>query len=174
MRRIAGRAIYVATAVAVVALIGGFAIASIALTSTSQNAQGNYVSSTGAVTGLTYTSTVLNSTNSPPPPASSGTAAAPQALVASENAFCASPTCTAADFAQTVTYTFTASMTGSVQITIHVTATFDGGAATIYLKNSAAVAGTIVLTWDLGTATSTLNGVTLAAQQCTGAGGTCP
>ncbi len=172
MRRIGGRLIYVATASAIFALIGGFAIASIGLTNSSQNAQGNFVSSAGAVTGVTYTSTVLGATTNPAPPASTGTAGAPQAVVAATNAFCAT-TCTAGDFAQVVTYTFTTSMTGSIQISIQVTASAGGGSTTLYLKQATvAVAGTIVITWDVGTATSTLTAVTLGLQQCSGA--TCP
>ncbi|HEV2317477.1 MAG TPA: hypothetical protein VGV89_07890 [Thermoplasmata archaeon] len=142
------------------------------MTNSSQNGEGNFVSASGAVTGLTYTSTVLGVTGSPAPSSSSGTAGAPQAVAAGANDFCAN-TCTAGDFAQVVTYTFTTSMSGSIQITIQVTATTGGGAATIYLKQAAAaVGGTIVLTWDLGTATNSITSVTLTAQQCSGA--TCP
>ncbi|MCI4368657.1 MAG: hypothetical protein L3K09_03745 [Thermoplasmata archaeon] len=173
MRRISGKVIYGATAVGIFALIGGFAIASISLTSSTQNASGNYVSSSGGVTGVTYTSTVLGATTNPAPSASTGTGGAPQAVVAGANAFCASASCTAGDFAQVVTYTFTVSMTGSIMITIQVTASAGGGTSTLYLKQAgSAVAGTIVLTWDVGTATSTLTAVTLGVQQCSGA--TCP
>ncbi len=173
MKRIGGKAIYGATAVTVVALIAGFAIATISLTSSSQSASGNYVSSLGAVTGLTYTSTVLGATSNPAPSASTGSAGAPEAVVTGTNAFCASASCTAGDFAQLITYTFTTSMTGSIQITIFVTASAGGGSATIYLKQAViAVGGTMVLTWDLGSATSTLTAVTLSDQQCSSA--TCP
>ena len=174
MKRIGGRLIYGVTAATVFALIAGFAIASISLTASSQNAGGNFVSSNGAVTGLTYTSTVLGATSNPPPAASSGSAATPQALVANANSFCAT-TCVAGHFAEVVTYTFTTSMTGSIQILIQVTATPGNGTATLYLKQAAtAVGGTIVLTWDAGNATATLTAVTLVDQQCVGAGGSCP
>ncbi|MCI4349937.1 MAG: hypothetical protein L3K15_00245 [Thermoplasmata archaeon] len=154
------------------ALIAGFAMASISLTTTTQNASGNYVNASGAVTGVTYTSTVLGATSNPAPAASTGSAGAPQVVVAGANAFCAN-TCTVGDFAQIVTYTFTTSMTGSIQISIQVTASAGGGAATLYLKQAGtAVAGTIVLTWDVGSSSATLTAVTLGLQQCSGA--TCP
>jgi hypothetical protein len=172
MRRIEGRTIYVATAATILALIGGFTIGSIGLTNSTQNASGNFVSSSGAVTGVTYTSTVLGATSNPAPSASTGSAGAPQVVVTGANNFCAN-TCTAGDFAQIVTYTFTTSMTGSIQISIQVTASSGGGSATIYLKQAGtAVGGTVVLTWDVGTSTSTLTAVTLGVQQCSGA--TCP
>jgi len=168
------RMVYAATIVGILALVSGFALASIGLTFSNQNAQGNYVKSSGAVTGLTYTSTVLGSTSNPAPSSSSGTATSPQAVVSGVNAFCANA-CTSEDFAELATYTFTTSMVGSILITIQVTATADGGAATIYLMQATtAVAGTIVLTWDLGTANATLTAVTLTDQQCTGSSGTCP
>ena len=164
--------IFVATAAAIVALTAGFALASIALTNSSQQAGGNYVSATGAVTGLTYTVTVLGATTNPAPAAPSGTAGSPQAVAAGANALCLN-TCTAGDLAEEVSYTFTTSMTGSVQITIQVTASAGGGTTTLYVKQAAtAVAGTLLLTWDLGSASSTLTAVTLADQQCATA--TCP
>jgi hypothetical protein len=172
MQRIAGRLIYGVTGAMVVALVAGFALATIALTNSSQNASGNYVSSAGAVTGVTYTSTVLGATSNPAPSASTGTGGAPQVVVTGANAFCAN-TCTAGNFAELTTYTFTTSMTGSILITYYVTASSGGGSTTIYLKQAGtAVAGTIVLTWDIGTTTSTLTSVTLSVQQCSGA--TCP
>ncbi len=172
MRRVSGKLIYGVTAASIVALVAGFAMAAIALTNTSQNGAGNFVSASGAVTGNTYTSTVLGATSNPAPAASTGTAGVPQAVVTGANAFCAT-TCTAGDFAQVVTYTFTVSMTGSIQISIQVTASVGGGSTTLYLKQAAAaVAGTIVITWDVGTASSSLTAVTLGLQQCSGA--TCP
>lgn len=172
MNRISGRVIYGLTGAAIIAMIAGFAIASISLTSTTQNASGNYVNASGGVTGVTYTSTVLGATSNPAPSASTGTGGAPQAVVSGANAFCAN-TCTAGDFAEVVTYTFTTSMAGSIQISIQVSASAGGGSTTIFLKQAAtAVGGTIVLTWDLGNSSSTLTSVTLGLQQCSGA--TCP
>lgn len=174
MKRVHGRAIYLATIVAIFGMVGGFALASIALSTTNQNAEGNFVSSAGAVTGLTYTSTVLGATASPAPSASTGSAATPQALVAGANAFCAN-TCTASNYAEIVTYTFTTSLTGSVQITIQVSTSAGTGTATLFLAQAnTPTSGTISMTWDLGSASVTLNSVTLTAQQCTGAAGACP
>ncbi|MCI4331674.1 MAG: hypothetical protein L3K19_07520 [Thermoplasmata archaeon] len=147
-------------------------MASITLTNTTQTGEGNYVNSSGGVTGVTYTSTVLGATTNPAPSASSGSAGAPQAVVTAANAFCVN-TCTAGDFAQVITYTFTTSMSGSILISVQVTASAGGGSGTLYLKQAGtAVGGTIVLTWDLGTGSSTLTAVTLGLQQCSGA--TCP
>ena len=174
MKRVHGRAIYLATIVAIFGLVGGFALASIALSTTSQNAEGNYVNSAGSVTGLTYSSTVLSATASPAPGASTGSATTPQTVAAGTNAFCAN-TCTANDYAEIITYAFTTSMTGSVEITVHVSTSASTGTATIYLAQATtATSGTIVITWDLGSASLTLNSVTLTAQQCTGAAGACP
>ena len=169
-----GRAIYLATIVAIFGLVGGFALASIALSTTSQNAEGNYVNSSGAVGGLVYTSTVLGATPTPAPAASTGTALAPQTVAGGVNAFCAT-TCNPHDYAEVITYTFTTSMTGSVQISIDVSTSVSTGTATIYLAQATtATSGTIQITWDLGSASLTLNSVTLTAQQCTGAAGACP
>jgi hypothetical protein len=166
------KGIYFATLVVVLAIVAGYAAANIVLTNNTQNASGNYVNGSSGVTGLTYTITILGSTSTPAPSASTGTGAVPQAVVTGANAFCAN-TCTAGDFAQQITYTFTTSMAGSVFITIQVSAATLGGTATLYLKQAAsAVSGTIVIYWDMGTASTTLTAVTTTAQQCSSA--TCP
>jgi hypothetical protein len=170
------RAFYAATIFAMVALTAGFVLGAITLSNSSQNAGGNLVNGSGAVTGLSYTSTVLGATPNPVPAAPTGTAAVPQAVVVGANALCAN-TCTAGDFDQTISYTFTAGMTGSVMIQVVVTTTLPatGGTATLYLKQAGApVAGTIAITWDLGNGGGTVTAVTLSDQQCTGAGGVCP
>jgi hypothetical protein len=158
--------------VALVALLTGFALAAITINATSQNAQGNYVNAVGAVGGLTYTSDVLASVVGAPSVAT-GTGAVPVAVVAGANSYCLVAACTAGDPAQVLTYTFTAAMAGSIEINIVI-----GGTAiskVVYLKQAAAaVAGTIVLYGDLGTATTTLTGVSAEVQQCTGAAGVCP
>jgi hypothetical protein len=173
--RISGRLVYAGTIITLLALVAGFVIASITVTQSNQSAQGNYVTATGAVTGVSYTSTVLSYTPSPAPTAPTGTAAAPQAVAAGANNFCITATCTAYDPAQVVTYTFTAGMTGSIQIS-YVIQTTTGPASiatTVYLKQAAtAVAGTIVLVADLGTTGATITGTTLSVQECSGA--TCP
>jgi molybdenum cofactor biosynthesis enzyme len=172
-RKISRRTIYIGTVIAMVAMVGGFALATIGISNSAQNAEGNYISSSGAVTGLTYTSTVLGAVSNPAPSAGTGSASAPAAVVSGTNTFCVSSTCTAGDPAQTVTYTFTTSMSGSIQIEITVTATSGGGTYTLYEKQATtATSGTLVLVWDMGTSTNTITAVTLAAQQCSGA--TCP
>lgn len=171
--RLRRRSVYLTTVVGMFAMVGGFALATIAVANSAQNAEGNYISSSGAVTGLTYTSTVLGAVSNPAPSAGAGTASVPAAVVAGANTFCVSAGCASGNPAQTVTYTFTSSMTGSVQIEITVTAASGGGTYTLYEKQAAtAVGGTLVLVWDLGPSTNTITAVTLAAQQCSGA--TCP
>jgi hypothetical protein len=160
------KGVYLATLVVVLAIVAGYAAASIVLNSSTQHASGNYISGASSVTGLTYTATVLGVTSDPPPAASSGTGTAPQALVAGPNAFCGSSSCVGGDFSQQVTYTFTTSMAGAVFITVQVAANSGAGTVTLYLgQASTAVAGSIVIYWDLGTS-NTLTAVTTTAQQC--------
>jgi hypothetical protein len=166
------KGIYFATLVVVLAIVAGYAAANIVLTNNTQNASGNYINGSSGVTGLTYTITILGVTPTSGILAYSGTGAVPQALVAGANAFCGN-TCTAGDFTQEIEYTFTAGMSGSIFLTVQVTAASLGGSQTLYLKQAAtAVAGTIVIYWDMGTATTTLTAVTTTAQQCSSA--TCP
>jgi hypothetical protein len=169
------RRVTAATLTALVLFVAGFAIASIAVNHSNQSAAGNFVTASGAVTGLTYTSAVLAYTASPAPSAPTGTGAAPQALVVGANAFCVSATCTAYDPAELVTYTFTALLAGSVEVSLALVLASGPAtiATTLYLKQAAtAIAGTIVLVVDLGTGGAVLSGLTLDAQQCSGA--TCP
>jgi hypothetical protein len=165
-KRIPGRTIYAATILAMLGLVGGYALATISITASTQTGEANYISAGGAITGLSYTSTVLSMTSNPAPAASTGTSSAPQLLLIGANAFCAN-TCTAGDVAEIVTYTFTTSFAGAAQIKMQVTASSGGGSTTFYLAQAVvAVSGTIVLTWDMGTSTSTITAVTLTAQQC--------
>jgi hypothetical protein len=167
------KAFYAATIFAMIALTAGFVLGAITLTNSSQNAQGNYVNASGAVAGLAYASTVLNATPSAGMTAYTGTAAAPQAYAGGFVRYCADTTpCVAGDFAQTISYTVTAPLTGSFQVVVVVTASAGGGTNTIYLKSAGGLTGTIQLFWDLGTASATITAVTITAQQCSGA--TCP
>jgi hypothetical protein len=166
-------ALYVAILVGTLATVSGYALASIALTNNSETAQGNYVNAAGSVTGMSYTSTVASATPNPAPAAAGGSAATPQALASGTNAVCASPSCTAGDFAQIATYTFTAGFAGSAQISIQVTAASGSGSATLYFQQAGTpVSGTIVIYWDLGSATNSLTATTITVQQCSGA--SCP
>lgn len=164
MKRIGGRAIYVGTIVAILALVAGFVAASVAISNSTQNAEANYVNASGAVTGLSYTSTVLTSVTASPV-ASTGTATAPQTLSSGSNVFCAT-TCANGDPSEDVTYTFTTSMTGAIEINLNVIA----GATTttsLYLQQpGTAVSGSIVIVTDVGAASSTISSVTVTAQQC--------
>src|SRR5689334_14357619 len=101
MRRIASRTIYALTLAGVAGLLGGFALASVAITSTTQNGQANFISAGGAVTGLTFSSAVLGSVGLVPPSASTGTASTPQTLGAASNSFCLSASCTTGHIQET-------------------------------------------------------------------------
>lgn len=165
-RKVPGRAIYVGTLVALFGVLGGYALATIAVSASTQNAEGNYVSAGSGVAGLTYSSAVLNTTTNPAPAASTGTHTAPQSLVNGANALCAN-TCAAGDFAEVVTYTFTTSLSGAFELNVQVQATSGGGQVTLYLQAPATNnGGTIAITWDLGNGSNTITSVTVTAQQC--------
>ena len=172
-RRISEKAVFVATILAMLGLVGGYALATISVTASTQNGIANYVSAGGSITGFTYSSTQLKTVATPAPSASTGTATAPQSLLVVLDAYCAN-TCTSGDIAEIVTYAFTTSFSGAVQITIQVTASSGGGSATLYLAQATvAVAGSITITWDLGTSTATITAVSVTAQQCSSST-TCP
>ena len=174
MKRIGGRAIYAGTIVAILALVAGFVAASIAVNTTNQNAQGNFVSSTNAVTGLTYTSTVLAPIVSAPSAQGGGSQSTPPALAAGANAVCVSATtCTNGHVSDEITYTFTTSLAGSIQISVDVIGNSTVSGTVYFAQAGTPVAGTIVISVDLGTS-NVIQSVTLTAQQCTGAGGACP
>ncbi len=161
------KGVYFATIVVVLAIIAGYAAASVVLSSGNQHASGNNVNVVGAVTGLTYASTILGVTTDPAPAASTGLSSATQAVADGGNAFCGN-TCTAGDFSEEINYTFTTSMAGSVLITVNVAALTGGGMTTLYLKQTSGDSGWIVIYWDLGIS-NTLDAVTTTAQQCNGA-----
>jgi hypothetical protein len=96
-------------------------------------------------------------------------------LGAGENDFCLSATCTTGNPSETVTYSFDATLSGSVQLTLYVGAGSAGGQKTLYVHQaSSAVSGTIVMVWDLGSAGATVSSATITVQACTGASGACP
>ncbi len=173
MRR---KIVYAVTAAAVLAMVAGFALATITLNTQAQDGSGMYVN-TGSVTGLTYSGTVLSATPSSSLSAPSGTGAIPQALTASTvSTLCvgptATPTCTMGDFAEVTTYS-DSTFTGSFMITMTVSASANAGSTTVYLKG--ATGASVVLDWDLGSSGgTTITSVTLTDQACTGTGGTCP
>ncbi|MCI4363692.1 MAG: hypothetical protein L3K13_05235 [Thermoplasmata archaeon] len=167
--RVPGRLVYLATFVGVLALVGGFALATFTTASSQLYAQGDYVSAAGSVAGLTYTSVQLAATSNPAPALPTGTSSSPQVLATGVNAFCAN-TCVAGDFAIVATYTFTTGFAGAAQFTVQASAGAASGSDTIYLgQASTAIGGTIVITWDLGSAALTITAVTLTDQQCSSA-----
>jgi hypothetical protein len=170
----ASRAVWILACCAIVGSVAGVGIAAVTVKVANQNAVGNYVAETTTVTGITeFESTIL------PLPARhalpTGTAAAPLALVTGANTFCIFAACTAADESDRFTITFSTSLAGSIMIPITLKATAHSGTTTVYFEQAAvAVAGTIVLFWDIGAGSPLSATVTLAIDQCVGVGGTCP
>ncbi|MCI4324202.1 MAG: hypothetical protein L3K03_09400 [Thermoplasmata archaeon] len=170
----ASRAVWVLACCAIVGSVAGVGIAAVTVKVANQNAVGNYVAESTTVTGITqFQSTILAlpATHNLP----TGTAAAPLALVNGGNVFCVFTACTATDESDRFTITFSASLTGSIMIPITLKATANSGATTVYYKQTpVAVAGTIVLYWDIGAGSPLTASVTVAIDQCVGAGGSCP
>ncbi|MCI4363456.1 MAG: hypothetical protein L3K13_04035 [Thermoplasmata archaeon] len=166
------RTVYLGTLAAIVSLVAGFALAAITINVHNQGGQGDITNNTAGVPGVTYKFTTINLTANPAPTSSTGTSATPQKLVAGTNAFCLN-VCIAGDIAETSYLAFTTSWTGAMQIDVAVVATTNGGTTSLYLAQaSTAVAGGILLTWDLGTGANTITSVTVIEYGCSGA--SCP
>jgi hypothetical protein len=172
------KAIYAGTLVTIMALVAGFAIASIAFTTNSQNGAGN-ATITGSVAGISLPTqpTTLGIFAATSALSAQGTPTANIALANGANVFCVSATCTAGDFSESFTINFAsgvAGFTGALYLQVVATATSGSVSATLFLSNAGgANAGTIVVEMDLGTAANTLNTGTLVYQQCAGVGA-CP
>ena len=162
-----GRTLMVAASgVAATALLVGLATGLITLGHQNQSSTGDHISYSGVVTGLTYTSMVAGTVPSPPPAASTGTALVQQLLAGGANQFCAS-SCTGGNRSVNVTYSFSTSMGGAIQITVQVTASAGSGTSVLYLRQAVlATSGTIVIVWDVGTAVSLLTDVKVTIHQC--------
>ena len=103
-----------------------------------------------------------------------GSQTTPPALASGANIVCVSATsCTNGHVADQVTYSFTASFAGSVEITVDVIANTTVTGTVYFAQAVSPVSGTIVIVVDLGTS-NVIQSVTLTAQQCTGAAGACP
>lgn len=179
------RTVYVGTVVAILALVGGFALASsnVLLTHHTQNANGDNTATSGSVNGVAYVSTELNVTNTHTMTVQNalGAPGAPVALGAGLNVFCMSggaagaSACTEGDFSEWANYSFTTSFSGAMQVTMYMGTSAYNDVVTLWVKQATtAVAGNLVLVWDLGTTNLTLDSITVTLYQCQGAGSTCP
>jgi hypothetical protein len=177
--KITRRTAYVGTVVAILLMAGGFALASsgILLNHGTQNGTGQNTAAAGPIVGVTYGGTELNVTNTQTVTLQSGLGSSASAvhLAAGVNAFCMTATCTDGDFSEQVTYAYTTSFAGAMLINLYVGTSAGSGQATLVVaQSSPASAGTILMVWDLGTSTVTVNSLTVTLYQCTGAGNTCP
>jgi hypothetical protein len=182
-KRIPRRAVYVATAFALLAVVAGFGIAA-SFTVTQGpaiNGSGVYHQTT-AITWWTDSSESVAVQPGVLPATLSGNPAAPTTLAAAATSYGVN-TAIANDIAQS--WKFTEGVTASANTELELAFTVSTGVApvvttvTVYVETQAtipATATTFGFYYDLGsaaTATITLNSVTEIAQQCS-AVGTCP
>lgn len=164
MRLKAGRtAIYVAMGLTVLALIGGFTLASLTLGSApTQGQQGSHTTSIGPVTGLTWVSTTVVVLANPASdleclqgsPCNVGTGTVtPAACAGGEPGL----QCDPGDFAENVTLATTAGapFSGTLEITLYVTNATNGqiytGTTFYYTDSPGTAAADIWQVFDIGT-----------------------
>lgn len=157
------RAIYAAMGLTVLALVGGFTLASLTLGgAASSSHQGSQTTNVTPVPGLNWTETDLNMTASPVTN-TTGCASMSGCNVSTQSAVvCAGSThsgtwCATEDFVEQVVFTTTyhVSMGGIAKITVFVSTTGQGYAGeTFYFSDSATNSiETITLDFDVGTST---------------------
>lgn len=181
--RVSARAVYLATAVALAAFVGGYAMAGALTIATGspEGANGNYETTNG-ITWWTQSSVGLASTPGTVPTQLASSAASPTVLASAGQAYMAN-TGTSNDVAHFFKMTeATAAPTGTeLEITFSVSTgtTPVVTTLTVYVETQAsapASALTFTIYYDLGSASSAsivLNSVQQISQQC-GAVGTCP
>lgn len=164
--RTSQRAVYLATAVIVAAMIGGFALAEIAIGQTNVSYQGSQTTTIASVPGLTYMSTqlvqlsanVVNTTCSVGSPCSVTTSGATDCA----GGFTGSIGCMATHYVEQVTFDTDANtaFVGTVTLTLYVTGTPVGashattfpGTSFYYTQTSSSNAVySIVIDFDIGT-----------------------
>ena len=174
--------VYLAVTVGVVAVLGGWAFASVTLTPTGQTSQGQYVKYSGTVPGVVVLGTLYPNVPAAVPATASTTRTALTALTMGATAaghvdrFCA-VACTAGQFSEEVEYTVTAQAAAEgMQITVVAESGAHAVGVTNYFHIPAtapgALAATLALYVDL-VATSASLSITVAVQQCSSAT-TCP
>jgi hypothetical protein len=177
------KTIYVGTVVAIMAMVSGFALASggVLLTHHTQSASADTITPGGAITGVAYVSTQLDVTNTVTFTVQTalGTQGTPVTLASGMNVFCMSKVaCTEGDPSEQTNYSFDTTYAGAMTVTMFVSYTIGvtttTTSSTLYVKQaSTPVGGNILLVWDLGTATVTVNEITVTLTQCQGAS-SCP
>jgi hypothetical protein len=174
--------VYLTVTVGVVAVLGGWTVATVILSPSSQTGQGQYVHYSGTVPGVVVLGTLYPNVPNPAPGVASTTRTALTTLTMGATAgghvdrFCA-VACTAGHFSEEVEYTITAQAAAEgMQLTVVAQAGANSVAVTNYFHIPAtgggARAATLALYVDLVVASPILS-VTAAAQQCTTAT-TCP
>jgi hypothetical protein len=167
------QALYVA---AVLLIVAGVSLATVAITGRTQSAGGQYVKYTGTVPGLASQGVAITTIPATAPGQASTTPTALTLLVmggsAHSSTYCAN-TCTAADFAQEVQYLVTAQTAAEgFELTVDAQAGSTTVSATVYFEVPATTGSKT--TTNLGvyvdlTASSPITSFTATIQQCSSA-----
>jgi len=162
------RTVYLVTAAIVVAMVGGFALASITTGQVNTSYQGSQTTTVDPVAGLSYVSTQLAMLTADVV-STACTALAPCSVTSAGATDCAggftgSTTCAATDYVEEVNLTTDAStaFVGTVTLTVYVTGTPVGGALATFAgtpfhytqTSTTNGAEPIVIDFDVGTATT--------------------
>ena len=158
------RSVYVGTIVAMLAMVGGVALATFTTGGHSTVYQGNQAVTVSGVAGLTYVSTTLGIV-----PASGITTACSSANAAgnpcdtSDGANACISTCTPGDYAEIVSITVAAG--GTPPLTFNIMGDFNGGAfeTTYFSTTGAGTGGGLVLYLDIGTGSTTVTSLNIIA-----------
>jgi len=169
-KRITQRTVYLVTAALALAMIGGFTMAILTTGQTNTSYQGSQTTTVSSVTGLSYVSTQLVELSSAvtSTTCTSGTPCSVTSAGATDCAggFTGSTTCAGNDYVELLDLTTVASTAfpgaGTVALTVYVTGTPVGGSAatfsgtTFYYSQASSrnTAQTIVIDFDIGTASS--------------------
>jgi hypothetical protein len=176
--------VYAGTIVAILALVGGFTIAAsnVLLSHHTQNSSGDNIGAAGPVNGVSYVSTELNVTNTQTMTVQTvlGGPTAPVTLGGNMNVFCmsgnvgGSSPCVSGDFGEWANYSFSTSFSGTMSVTMYMYTSTYSAAQTLYVEQAGTpVSGNLVLVWDLGTSTVSVNSITITLNECQGAS-SCP
>jgi hypothetical protein len=163
--RMGQKAVYAATAAIVLAMVGGYALATFSTGGTNSVGQGSQTTTVTAVQGLSWTSTSLVELATATVPAGTTcTSAAPCSVSTAGASDCAggytgSTTCAVGDFVEQVTLSTVANtaFTGTVQITLTVTGTSGTSSGTTFYYTQSSTTNsvqTIVQDFDIGTSAS--------------------
>lgn len=148
--------LYAGTIVAVLAMVGGFAMASFTFAVSQSTQQGEQNVSVSAVAQLSYTSTDLSASQTAT--AAGTTSGAASAVGSTAETYCVSTAaCSASDDAEIIAFAIVANPSSTTAYTFHLTVAVDSGgtttsATTYYSEAASATASTLTLVYDLGSA----------------------